>query len=422
LRSAICLNLFAYSLSVCLLLLLPATELSVCLLPLQKLPLNYLWINKQRVYISFGIPASIPFTFKQIKNASDMFHRPKYRTTLFMLSCFMLGACGNSEAAKKKLPPTKADTTEFAAPQLDTVKPPEPPPVLDTSLYNKMTMHMVHDTAKYRWPVQTDYPLPGAILPFNRIVAYYGNYYSTRMGILGELEPDTMLKKLQGEVKKWQAADTMVKVIPALHYIVTSAQGAPGKSKTYRMRMPFTQIDKTLELAKKIDALTFLDIQVGQSTLQSEVPQLEQYLAMPNVHLAIDPEFSMKTGRVPGSIIGTFDAADINYVTEYLADLVRKHNLPPKILVIHRFTKGMVTNFKQIKLHPEVQIVMDMDGWGFPAKKVNSYKLAVVSEPVQFTGFKLFYKNDVKTPPWKTIMSPEDVLKLYPQPVYIQYQ
>jgi hypothetical protein len=82
----------------------------------------------------------------------------------------------------------------------------------------------------------------------------------------------------------------------------------------------------------------------------------------------------------------------------------------------------MVTNYKQIKLHPEVQVVMDMDGWGFPAKKVNSYKLAVSSEPVQYTGFKLFYKNDIKTPPWKTIMEPKDVLKLYPKPMYIQYQ
>ncbi len=350
-----------------------------------------------------------------------MFHRPKYRTTLIMLCSFMLGACSNSDAAKKKTPPKKTARVQAAAPVVEAVKV-EPPPILDTVLYNKMVMHMLHDTAKYRWPVKADYPLPGAILPFNRIVAYYGNYYSTRMGILGELEPDTMLKKLKGEVEKWQAADSAVKVIPALHYIVASAQGAPGKSKTYRMRMPFTQIDKTLELAKKIDALTFLDIQVGQSTLQQEVPPLEQYLAMPSVHLAIDPEFSMKTGRVPGSIIGTFDAEDINYVTDYLVELVKKYNLPPKILVIHRFTKGMVTNYKQIKLHPEVQIVMDMDGWGFPAKKVNSYKLAVVREPVQFTGFKLFYKNDIKTPPWKTIMKPEDVLKLYPQPVYIQYQ
>lgn len=334
----------------------------------------------------------------------------------------MLAGCSNSEAAKKKKVPAPEPAKQSVSATVAAPPPPPPPPVLDTQRYNRLLMHMVHDTAKLHWPVKTEYPLPGALLPFNRIIAYYGNYYSNRMGILGEIAPDDMLKKLMGEVKAWQAADTMVKTIPALHYIVVSAQGSPGKGNTYRLRMPFTQIDKTLELAKKIDGIVFLDIQVGLSTLQQEIPQLEQYLAMPNVHLAIDPEFSMKSGKKPGTVIGTFDAEDINYATKYLADLVKQHNLPPKILVVHRFTKGMVTNYKQIKIRPEVQIVMDMDGWGFPAKKVNSYKLAVVSEPVQFTGFKLFYKNDVKTPPWKTIMKPEDVLKLYPKPVYIQYQ
>lgn len=351
-----------------------------------------------------------------------MYNRTRCSATTILLACFMLAACSNTEAAKKKTIPPKQETEkQDTVAVADTVKS-APPAMLDTARYNALMLRMVHDSASARWPVKADYPLPGALLPFHRIIAYYGNYYSTRMGILGELPPDEMLQKLMGEVKKWQAADTAVQTIPALHYIVASAQGAPGKGNTYRMRMPFTQIDKTLELAKKINAVVFLDIQVGWSTLQQEIPQLEQYLAMPNVHLAIDPEFSMKTGRVPGSIIGTFDAADINYATQYLKDLVVKHNLPPKMLVIHRFTKGMVTNYKQIALRPEVQIVMDMDGWGFPAKKVSSYRLAIVNEPIQFTGFKLFYKNDVKTPPWKTIMKPEDVLKLYPKPMYIQYQ
>lgn len=338
-----------------------------------------------------------------------------------LLGCFLLISC-NSEAAKKKQvkAPIRQDTTTTV--QVKEPPPPPPPPTLDTDSYDRLTLHMVHDSTSAKWPVKTDYPLVGALLPFHRIVAYYGNFYSTKMGILGELPPEEMLKKLQEEVKAWQEADTSVKVIPALHYICVSAQGQPGKAGMYRLRMPFKEIDKTIELAKKIDAIVFLDIQVGFSTLQKEVPELEQYLAMPNVHLAIDPEFSMKTGKKPGTVIGTFDAEDINYTTEYLESLVKQHNIPPKILVIHRFTKGMVTNYKNIKLHPEVQVVMDMDGWGFPAKKVNSYKLAVSSEPVQFTGFKLFYKNDIKTPPWKTIMTPKDVLKLYPKPMYIQYQ
>ncbi len=341
-----------------------------------------------------------------------------------MLMCLSIFGCGNSKGAKGSAKTSSSDTSGKKMVKTDTAAlKPAPPPLLDTVAYDKLTLHLVHDSASARWPVKGPYPLPGALLPFSRIVAYYGNFYSTHMGILGELPPDDMLKKLMGEVKKWQQADTHMKVIPAIHYIVTSAQSKPGKGGKYRLRMPFTQVDKALELAKKINGIVFLDVQVGWSTLQQEIPELEKYLSMPQVHLAVDPEFSMKDGHhIPGTIIGTFDAADINYASGYLAELVKKNNLPPKILVVHRFTKGMVTNYKDIRLSKEVQIVMDMDGWGFPAKKVNSYKLAEVNDPVQFTGFKLFYKNDIKTPPWTTIMKPEDVLKLYPAPVYIQYQ
>jgi hypothetical protein len=344
----------------------------------------------------------------------------QFRIISCFLFSFLIIGCGNSEAAKKKQPVKSAATRKDSVAAAPEVK--KEPLTLDTTLYNKLTMHMVHDSTNAKWPVKAKYPLPGAILPFHRIVAFYGNFYSKGMGILGELEPDAMLKKLQGECRSWQAADTQMKVIPAIHYIAVSAQGAPGKSGKYRMRMPFAQIDKAVALAKQVDGLVFLDIQVGWSTLKEEIPLLEPYLKMPNVHLAIDPEFSMKTGRKPGTIIGTFDAADINYATQYLADLVKKYDLTPKILIVHRFTIGMVTNYKEIALRPEVQVVMDMDGWGFPAKKVSSYKIAIINQPVQFSGFKLFYKNDIKTPPWKTIMTPKDVLKLYPQPVYIQYQ
>ena len=185
--------------------------------------------------------------------------------------------------------------------------------------------------------------------------------------------------------------------------------------------MPFKEIDKVLAMAQKINAIVFLDVQVGFSTVQDEIPKLEKYLKMPNVHLGIDPEFSMKTGKKPGKVIGTFDAADINYVSGYLAKLVQENNLPPKIFMIHRFTQPMVTNYKQIKLQKDVQMVMDMDGWGEPILKRSSYLRYIHNEPVQFTGFKLFYKNDILKP-GSHMLTPEEVLKLKPQPIYIQYQ
>lgn len=293
--------------------------------------------------------------------------------------------------------------------------------VIDTADYNKRMLAISNGDTTGKWPVKTPYPLPGAILPYNRIIAYYGNLYSKRMGILGELPKDEMLKKLKGEVAKWQAADSTTKAIPALHYIATTAQGAPGKDGKHRMRLPFRQIDTIIKWAKPIDALVFLDIQVGHSTVKVEVPTLEQYLILPNVHLGIDPEFSMKNGERPGSKIGAFTSDDINDAIDYLADLVRKNNLPPKVLVIHRFTQGMVKGYKNIKTVPEVQIVMDMDGFGSKILKKSTYLSYIYKEPVQFTGFKLFYKNDTKASS-SGMYTPEELLKFTPKPIYIQYQ
>lgn len=273
-----------------------------------------------------------------------------------------------------------------------------------------------------RWPViDQPLPLPGAILPHKRIVAFYGNLYSTRMGILGELPPDEMLAKLDGEVANWNAADPATEAIPALHYIAVTAQENAGRDGKYRARMPFSQIDSVLRIAEKRNALVFLDIQVGFSNLQAEIPRLDTFLRMPHVHLGIDPEFSMKDDLPPGKRIGHFTADDINFAATHLAELVQAHNLPPKVLVVHRFTQGMVRDYKQIKLHPEVQLVIDMDGWGAPALKKNTYHTYVFREPIQFTGFKFFYKNDLIPPPHR-MMTLEEVLALTPQPIYIQYQ
>ncbi len=308
-------------------------------------------------------------------------------------------------------------------------------PPLDTSAYNRKIADLANypklilatSTAtstvygeNYSWPVKTVYPLGGAWLPFNRIVAYYGNFYSAQMGVLGQYPPEQMLQMLKDQAAEWQAAATGTPVIPALDYIAVAAQNNPGPDGMYRLRMPEDQIQKAISLANQISGLVVLDVQIGLSTVQKEVPLLAPYLKLPNVELALDPEFSMRDGGTPGERIGTMDAKDIDYAAEYLAGLVRQYHLPPKFLVVHRFTEEMVTNAGDIEPLPEAQIVMDMDGFGTPAQKQKAYRGVVASEPVQFTGIKLFYKNDVLQP-GSHLMAPEEVLKLSPQPIFIQY-
>ena len=294
------------------------------------------------------------------------------------------------------------------------------PQLTDTTLYLRKMQELANGDRSGRWPAKASYPDSGALLPFNRIVAYYGNFYSANMGVLGKYAPNLMIEKLQAEMKVWQKADTLTPVIPAIHYIAVTAQGSPGKDGKYRLRMPNEEIDKAINLAEKVNGIVFLDLQVGLSVLEVEIPLLKKYLKMPKVHLGIDPEYSMKNGKRPGSSIGTLDASDINYAVEYLSELVNENNLPPKILIVHRFQTGMLTNYKKIKTCSEVQLVINMDGFGSPDLKKQTYYYAIYKEPVQFAGFKLFYKPDVQT--GKRLMTPGEILQLKPRPIYIQYQ
>lgn len=270
------------------------------------------------------------------------------------------------------------------------------------------------------WPVVGPAPLPGSILPGKRIVAYYGNPLSKRMGVLGEYPKDVMLAKLAEEVAAWKRADPATPVQPALHLIAVVAQGDSGRDGKFRLRMTDSLIERTYRWAKEKNAIMFLDVQVAKSTIQDELPRLDTYLARPDVHFGMDPEFSMKDGTKPGKKIGTYDAADVNWVIDHLAKIVTDNKLPPKVLVVHRFTRKMLTNADKIKLDPRVQVVIHMDGWGPQSLKRDSYAAYVYAEPVQFTGFKLFYKNDLKK--GGPLMTPTQLLGLTPKPLYIQYQ
>jgi len=267
-----------------------------------------------------------------------------------------------------------------------------------------------------RWPVKGPAPRPGSLLPEQRIVAFYGNPKSTRMGILGQLPPEEMLPKLEAIATEWAKADPGRPVMPALHLIATVAQGKPGAGEKYRLRHSDQLIEQVLGWAEPRGWLVFLDVQIGHSTVADELPHLVKYLERPYVHLALDPEFAMKLGGVPGRRIGTLDATDVNYAVRLLAEIVDRKKVPPKVLVVHRFTQRMLTNHDKITLDPRVQVVVDMDGFGAPYLKEDAYKFFIVPEPVQFTGFKLFFKND------KPMMTPEQVIRLWPVPYYIQYQ
>jgi hypothetical protein len=291
------------------------------------------------------------------------------------------------------------------------------------------------------WP-SGPVPLPGAIMPAKRIIAFYGNPLSKKMGALGEFvtrRPDTkdsagkkvyggyetkeLMARMDKVVAEWNAADPDTPVQPALHLIAAVAQGDSGRDGNYRLRMDSTLIEEVYRWAVEKNYLLFLDVQIGGSTVQAEVRRLMPWLTRPNVHLGLDPEFSMhysREGMAPGKRIGIMDAAEINWAIDTLNAIVTEKKMPPKVLVVHRFTRQMVSNSKSIKLTPGVQVVMNMDGWGQPWLKFDSYSAYTVLEPVQFTGFKIFFHNDSKK--GDPVLTAKEVLHLLPRPLYIQYQ
>ena len=125
----------------------------------------------------------------------------------------------------------------------------------------------------------------------------------------------------------------------------------------------------------------------------------------------------MGPNGVPGQQIGSVDASVVNKVTAYLSKLVRENDLPQKLVVIHQFTDSMVKNKQNLKVHRNVDLVLNADGIGSPSAKRSVYEsLAPSRSSGIYPGFKLFYEED------PTLMSPGQVMGLNPQPKIIVYE
>lgn len=250
----------------------------------------------------------------------------------------------------------------------------------------------------------------------NRLVAYYGHPYVAEMGILGEYDPKEMMAKLKEQAAVYSELDPDRPAIPTIEFIASVAQRDPGEDGLYVTQTPKEEIDKYLELAKKNDALLILDVQLGRATVMQEVEILAEYLKEPNVHLAIDTEYSIDEGEIPGQDLGEVDGAEIQEAVEYLDKLVEEENIPDKILMVHQFEAEIVTNKPNIQPTDNVEVVLHADGFGGPDAKAVKYDFLVRQEPIQYGGFKVFYKQD--TP----VLEPADVLQLDPAPAIVTYQ
>ena len=248
-----------------------------------------------------------------------------------------------------------------------------------------------------------------------RLVGFYGAPQDEELGELGIGEPSDAGQRLLDQASAY-AADGQP-VMPFMELISTVAAADPGDDGLYRNQLPPRVIDDYLAAAREIDALFVLDIQPGQADFESETRRLLPYLRESDVGLALDPEWHMQPGEVPGQTIGSVDADDVNRIQAMLSKIVADENLPQKLLIVHQFTADMIVGKERLREYPGVELVLNIDGFGTREEKVVKYhELKTRKDSEFFTGFKLFYREDVG------LMSPEQVLGLGPPPDLVLYE
>lgn len=252
-----------------------------------------------------------------------------------------------------------------------------------------------------------------SIFPEHRVVAFYGAPQSPALGALGIGTPARAARRLERQMRAYRRGGRTL--LPALELIATIASGAPYGGR-YSFRQDAKVIRRYLRAARKARALLVLDVQPGRSTFMREVRALRRWLREPDVGLALDPEWRVGAGQIPGRSLGSVDASAVNRVQRRLSRIVRRHDLPSKLLVVHQFTESMLTEASKLRRYPGVELVLNADGVGGRADKIATYGDVVRGARRFHTGFKLFYEED------SNLLSPRDVLALEPRPDLVVYE
>ncbi|MYH40753.1 MAG: hypothetical protein F4150_03080 [Chloroflexi bacterium] len=250
-----------------------------------------------------------------------------------------------------------------------------------------------------------------------QIVSFYGHPGVIEMGALGHGTPAEVAVRVAAWASRYDRLNGARGALPAYHLIAGVAQSAETPDGSWLQRLPDHRIAEYVDAAREHGLLLFLDTQIGWSDPLAEVRRLEPFLREPFVHVALAPEFATRPlDHEPGRAIGSNTGEQVNEVQRYLADLVREEGLPPKILIVHQFTERMLTGRGDVEDHVEVELSIDMDGFGHAHHKLHGYELFALPAPSERPALKLFFEHD--TP----ILTPEEVQGLDEPPDIIIYQ
>ncbi|MEP6918566.1 MAG: hypothetical protein ABJC89_23190 [Acidobacteriota bacterium] len=254
-----------------------------------------------------------------------------------------------------------------------------------------------------------------SLLETTLLVTWYGNPHSGSMGVLGRQTGSARADALTRQAAAY-APLTGKGVLPAYHLVAVIAQPTPGRDEMWRRRESADVIWALLAEARANGFALILDVQPGRSTVKDEVAALRTYLAEPDVHLALDPEFDMAASQIPGRKIGSMAADDVNAALDILERLKDERQLPPKVLIVHQFTLAMLPDKEKIRTRRGIDLVLDMDGVGSQALKRSSYRAIFRQAALPYAGVKLFYRQDTG------LFGPAQALSLTPLPSVVIYQ
>jgi hypothetical protein len=266
-------------------------------------------------------------------------------------------------------------------------------------------------------PTQQELPGGGTqVFPDHRLVGFSGAPSSPALGRLhGDLA-------VAAEQMRQQAVPYGVdrKVLPTFELIATVALAAPGPEGTYSSTADDATVQTYLDAARAAGGILLLGIQPGTGDFLPAVQRYERWLTEPDVGVALDPEWAVDPGQVPGDVFGSTTGAELDSVSAYLDGLVTAHRLPQKVMLYHQLHVDIVSGQEVLVDRPGVAVVKSVDGIGPAAEKIGTYQRVMAgTPPFVHAGFKLFYDEDTRSGP---LMTPDQVLALVPQPEYVLYE
>ncbi|MEX1038559.1 MAG: hypothetical protein WDZ96_06875 [Acidimicrobiia bacterium] len=248
-----------------------------------------------------------------------------------------------------------------------------------------------------------------------RYVAFYGHPEGSALGVLGEQGPQATLDRMAPFVEAYEADG--YQAIPTFEMMATVA-AADITDGDYSFEWPVSTYTEWIELAEQQGAYVILDLQPGRDDFLTQAQEYEDLLLHPHVGLALDPEWRLGPDEIHLQQIGRVEAAEVNMVVDWLADLVRDNGLPQKMIIVHQFREFMIQDRETLKQRPELQMVLQMDGQGPIFTKDETW--AVLTRGTEDNhwrwGWKNFFDEDTPTP------SPEHTMGKEPVPVFVSYQ